>query len=110
MRSYCGVWPIRCCQGSKTNKSNCRFEKIDIILACRQSQSGFIWPETIVIILQYLLILAWVGLKGGEVWSYLRSIAWQFASLDAFYHPSKPLTVFIISCPDKHELIFHITT
>jgi hypothetical protein len=20
---YCGVWPIKCCQGSKTNKSNC---------------------------------------------------------------------------------------
>jgi hypothetical protein len=25
-----GVWPIKCCQGSKTNKSNCRFWKKSI--------------------------------------------------------------------------------
>jgi hypothetical protein len=26
-RSYCGVWPIKCRQGSKTNKSNSQFWK-----------------------------------------------------------------------------------
>jgi hypothetical protein len=25
--TYCGVWPIKCRQGSKTNKSNFRFWK-----------------------------------------------------------------------------------
>lgn len=46
---YCRAWSIKCRQGSKTNESNCRFwKKLDIWMACRQSQIGLIWPETTV--------------------------------------------------------------
>jgi hypothetical protein len=27
LAGYCGAWPIKCRQGSKTNKSKCRFWK-----------------------------------------------------------------------------------
>jgi hypothetical protein len=30
MKGYCGVWPIKCRRGSKTNKSNCQFGKKSI--------------------------------------------------------------------------------
>jgi hypothetical protein len=47
---YCGLWPIRCRRGSKTNKSNCQaWKKSTYYLLSRQSQLGFIWPETTVI-------------------------------------------------------------
>jgi hypothetical protein len=42
---YCGVWPIKCRQGSKTNKLNCQFwMKSTYDWLCRE----FIWPGTIV--------------------------------------------------------------
>jgi hypothetical protein len=40
IRTYCGVWPInKCREGSKTNKSNCRFWK----------KSTFDWLWTILV-------------------------------------------------------------
>jgi hypothetical protein len=45
---YCGLRPIKCRQVPKTNISNCRVWKKLPFEACRQSQSGFTWPEAIV--------------------------------------------------------------
>jgi hypothetical protein len=46
---YCDVEPIKCCQGSKTNKSNCQFGKKSTYnwLVDHPSQD-LVWPETTV--------------------------------------------------------------
>jgi hypothetical protein len=47
--AYCNVWPIKCRQESKTNKSNCQFwKKSTCDWLVDNSKSGFIWRETTV--------------------------------------------------------------